>query len=300
MCSAFDAVGLGELGWCKPPRGQVAPSSARTEADIASHKWRYLQFARAASYAMPARALYWSISNAVEKLFDSSAQPEHEESVLGGRFLRMYLDQKLDAELIQEACVAIGGSRHFAALQEDVAKGLQLAADAATQPLVESEVRATADRVMSRKVAKGLEWRGEGLNPVIGGVGGLVVERAKLLSAQAGTTEREKRFTYELMVVVSDTYDFTNRRGGNYDRLRVDLASLLASNRFDEFEVRLGALGLDPTSKFIKKSGYDSLFAAFMYALEKRRWTGPGIAWKVTVPMSVSFVDRAGSARAQR
>jgi hypothetical protein len=74
-------------------------------------------------------------------------------------------------------------------------------------------------------------------------------------------------------------------------RLREELAQLLANNRFVEFEARLADYGLDPSSAFIKHFSYTSLFASFMYALEKRGWTGPGISWQVELPMTVQIAD---------
>lgn len=105
---------------------------------------------------------------------------------------------------------------------------------------------------------------------------------------RTGAQEDGKRFLYELRVTVNDTYDFSNKRTGNYARTREELARLLARNRFNELQCKLRTLGF-PENSFIQKSGYTSLFAVLMYALEKRGWTGPGLAWKVRLPMTVGF-----------
>jgi hypothetical protein len=204
----------------------------------------------------------------------------------------MYLDQQLDHELLANAGAAITASQHFASLRADIEKALQSTADGRAAALSADEVRMAADKLVKRQIAKGLEWRKDGLNPVIGGVGGLSVDAAK----QTGVQEDGKRFLYELRVTVNDTYDFSNKRTGNYAHTREELARLLAGNRFNEFECKLRTLGFTENS-FIQKSGYTSLFAAFMYALEKRGWTGPGIAWKVTLPMRVGLNIGARASR---
>jgi hypothetical protein len=270
-----------------PPVGRAGSRIAPPDADIISYRQKYLSYARSVSYAMPARAVYWSVVVAARKLFDPDTPPEHEESPLGGRFLRMYLDQQLDPELLSDAGSAIAESQHFAILRMDIQAALQSAGAGRAEAPSTDEVRAAADKLVKSQIARGLEWRKDGLYPVIGGAGGLSVDAAQ----RTGVQEDGKRLLYELRVAVNDTYDFSSKRTGNYARTREELARLLASNRFNEFECKLRTLGFTENS-FIQTSGYTSLFAAFMYALEKRGWTG--IAWKVSLPMTVGF-DRHAS-----
>lgn len=260
------------------------------EADeIERRKSLYLHFARATSYIMPVRSLYRSTWNGVKNALDPTAKVE-DESILGGRFLRMYLDQSIDRELIEEAGVAIQESPDFAKLRDELNVELQRAANRAKIALDDAAVQAVANRYVKASIAKGIKWQSAGLNPVIGGVGGLEVLSADLVATESLPGKR-RTLVYRLTLAVRDTYDFENNRKGEYDRLRKELAQLLASNRFVEFEARMADYGFDPSSSFIRDYRYTSLFACFMYALEKRGWTGPGIPWEVKLPMIIQFTD---------
>ena len=105
------------------------------------------------------------------------------------------------------------------------------------------------------------------------------------------TVSGKLEITYELQVKISDVYDFQNKRTGEYARYRENLATLLRSDQYERFNVayfgeahpiqRLRHIRLDLAATF----------ASFMYALERKGWTPGGLAWEVTVPMSVEFGD---------
>jgi hypothetical protein len=300
LCAAFESIGVEDVGWCKPRQGHINSPAAVEAEEIARRKAAYLHLARATSYIMPVRSFYRSTWNAARRALDPDAKPEDEESILGGRFLRMYLDQSIDRELIEEAGIAIQESADFAKLRNELCVQLQRAADRTKSPLDSAAVRAIADKHVKSMIAKGIKWQSGGLNPVIGGVGGLEVPTAELVSRQHVPGVHQAVVVYQLTLVVKDTYDFENSRGGEYDRLRKELAQLLANNRFVDFEARLADYGFDPNSAFIRTYRYTSLFASFMYALEKRGWTGPGVPWQVRLPMTVQFTDQLAGARAAR
>ncbi len=223
-------------------------------------------------------------------VFDDDYKPGRVQSYLGGAFLRMYLDHEIDQEVIDEAGKEVAVSKEWEALTDAVTAHLQQIANRTPKPLDEEAVKQRAHRFLEGRLKRGQIQFRDTLNPVIGGAGGIEVTAAKHVSDGA-RSGRKVASTYELSVKVSDVYDFQNKRSGEYQRYRENLATLLRSNQYDRFNYEyLGEA--QPISAF-KRTNLDlaGTFASFMYALERKGWTPGGLAWDVTVPMLIEFKD---------
>ena len=95
-------------------------------------------------------------------------------------------------------------------------------------------------------------------------------------------------------ITFSDTYDFENRRYGEYDHYRKELALYLGANDFEGFESVYSREAHHPFDKKMHKTHLDNaaVFASFMYALEQKRWTPGGMKWDVTVPTEITLVSK--------
>ena len=260
----------------KAPAG-ASPVSQQARDDF---KKEALRHAYEVSYAMQPRAWFKNIA----------AKVGHgtRESALGGKFLRMYLDHKLDPDVVKDAGQEIGESAEFKALAKHVQDYVQQKANAHKRLPSATEVEDEARRYLQDlKKKKGIAFRGA-LNPVIGGVGGVDVVRG-----QAKLTPSGQGLDYEIQVKFSDTYDFDNKRSGIYDQFRKHLAALVQKGQFDQFwseyHAAAGAAMHSPFSKSKYASiGAAGIFASFMYAIEKNGLTPGGLPWDVTIPMSGS------------
>src|SRR5262249_30067482 len=87
-----------------------------------------------------------------------------------------------------------------------------------------------------------------------------------------------------------DTYDFANKRDGEYALYRSRLAELLKKNQFCEFEKAYwGEMCPSSSGPRTHLNTKAVLFASFMYALEQRGWTPGPLPWQVTIPMRGTF-----------
>jgi hypothetical protein len=259
---------------------------------------KYLLLARTASYAMQARSTKQSVvawGHGVEGWLRDKAgmqpqkdKPARVQSYLGGKFLRMYLDGAVDAEVIGEAGAEIGASIEFKELVAALQKKLQgQITSNHLKTMAPDRILVAADKYLdTRRNRSGVAFRNT-LNTVIGGVTDTDVAEVALLSESAGAHGVDRR--YRVGLVFYDVYDFDNKRTGEYEAYRKKLARLLQADRFDDFERAFGV----ETGVYDgpRKTSLDdaAVFASFMYALEKKRWTPGGLAWNVTVPCEIGL-----------
>jgi hypothetical protein len=250
-----------------------------TEAEV---KARALNHAWQVSWAMSGKSSGEAAMRAARGAWawatdDKTYKPARVQSTLGGAYLRMYLEGKVDPDTVSAAGIEMGASPEFAKLTEElhaVLAKLKPSADAAT---AQEQIRKAAQAHLDRRMKYGgLAFRYE-LNAVIGGVGDVDVTRVDVVPLGGG------RQFYVLYLTFRDAYDFDNTRSGIYDVYRKKLAKLLADGRYPDFwetygreTIGLGSTGLDSAA----------IFASFMYALEKAGWTPGPLPWEVTVPLT--------------
>lgn len=252
-------------GTATPP-GPVGTTPAAKMSEKEA-KADFLSHARQVSYAMQAKSML-----------------PGGHSWLGGSFLRMYLDHEVDEDTVAKAGEEIAASDTFLKLSKDTNDHLQHAATKHGRMLTEQEIATVArNYLQARNKKRGIAFRGA-LNPVIGGITAIDVDpKIKLTNLPA--TEEKISADYELGVTLSDTYDFDNRRTGEYDHYRKRLARLLTENKFQEFN-KAYRTEMQPVDSWHKtKLDNAALFASFMYAVEKKGWTSGPLAWKTTVAM---------------
>lgn len=281
-----------------PPGPEFGPEAARRRS-LEIVKQAYLDHAREVSYAMQGKVLGEKGIDAVNQLLGDfglkkPSKPARVQSFLGGKFLRMYLDGEVDPDAVEAAGQEIAAAPTFASLTRSVDSRIAKMAAASKRLPTEEELAARALKYLSYKREHGGIAFKQTLNPVIGGVSGVAVSKAVILSQEP--TPKGTRVEYEIHVIFKDTYDFENERSGVYDRYRKELADHLQKDEFSQFDKKYyGAItGWD---------GYEqpqldnaALFASFMYALEKKGWTPGPLAWEVTVPMRGSFTHKGKSA----
>jgi hypothetical protein len=246
----------------------------------------YLEHAYEVSYLMQGKSGAETALDWVEHVFsdNNKRKPPRIQSFLGGAFLRMYLDHKVDPDIVQTAGAEIGQSPEFAKLQAEMTTKCQAELPGVhTKHTLTEQIAALYGKDLDRIRKKhGIAFKYT-LNPVIGGVTGVKVSGARIV----GKTPKGKNVevSYDVDVVFSDVYDFTNKRQGVYEAYRKRLALLLAFNDFSEFEKEYFT-EVQPIGKF-RANHLDNaaVFASFMYALEKKGWTPGGLPWEVTVPM---------------
>ena len=273
--------------------------------EIAEKKAKYLAHARRVSYLMQGK----SEAEGVESWFEETlkkvgvgkGKPRRVQSFLGGAFLRMYLDGKTDPTVIAKAGTEIGQSPEFKRLTEELAAYLQ--GEVTRQHLQKAstdDIRRMADRHLKAIKAKsGIAFRYT-LNAVIGGVTGVAVSRVTDLGDTVTASGTESKFKIE--ITFSDTYDFANKRSGEYERYRQKLARLLLANDFDKFDEAYEAEIHYPIDVSTHKTHLDNaaVFASFMFALEKKKWTPGGLPWDVTVPAEVTLVFHQAQTKAHK
>jgi hypothetical protein len=272
-------------------------------AEIAQKKAKYLAYARRVSYLMQGKseaegAESW-IEEQLKKVGVGKGKPGRVQSVLGGAFLRMYLDGKKDPSVIAQAGVEIGQSPEFKHLTEELASYLQN--EISRQHLAKvspDDIRRMADRHLKAvKTKSGIAFRYT-LNAVIGGVTGVAVNQVSDLGDTVSANGTASKF--EIEITLSDTYDFQNKRSGEYEHYRQKLARLLLANEFDKFDEAYEGEVHYPIDISTHKTHLDNaaVFASFMFALEKKKWTPGGLAWDVTVPAEVTLVFHQSRAKA--
>jgi hypothetical protein len=229
---------------------------------------------------------YLSHARDVSYMMQAKAYLTDDHSVLGGKFLRMYLDGELDADVVEDAGEEIAASSTFLELQKGTNERIQSRIDKTLRRLpTEKELADIARQYLQKiKKKKGIAFRGP-LNPVVGGLREIDVGPAarfvKRVDAPSGSMVE-----YEFDVLLSDTYDFGNKRTGEYDAYRKRLAKLLQENNFWEFDKSYWGevLPVDSWHKTKIRSNA-ALFASYMYALEMRGWTPGPLPWSVTTVM---------------
>ena len=200
-----------------------------------SKKRTYLSYAWDVSYLMQGKSTLDSAFAWFEGLWDdsNSPKPRRVQSFLGGAFLRMYLEHKVDPDIIKSAGAEIGASPEFIKLQNNMNMKLShLGARGHNKgaPSREEVAAFYAKELDRTRKKQGIQFRYT-LNAVIGGVTGVRVTGARIVSAAS-----DSKVDYDVDVVFTDTYDFANKRTGVYQAYRQKLAHLLAVNDFAEFE----------------------------------------------------------------
>ncbi|CAN5807112.1 hypothetical protein BH11PLA1_BH11PLA1_17910 [soil metagenome] len=223
---------------------------------------------------------------------------------LSGDMLQMYVNERLDPEVISRVGEAIAVSATFAHLVQFVADEVAVALAAVPSPAI-AQVRAAADAALLNApgpAPKGIDFYfgGEGLQPVIGGVSGMRTADGSITSILPDA-KGQRTLTCQLKIEIRDEYDFDNdRRSLNaagkkvenvYTRFRTLLADLLKQRKFSKFEM---AYTLVMNSVPFTGGDYDHLnrghvFASYMYAVEQAGYFKP-IAWKVQIPAQVEIV----------
>ena len=231
------------------------------------------------------------IEGALHNVGVGSGKLPRVQSYLGGAFLRMYLDGKKDPGVIADAGLEIGDSPEFKRLSEELNKFLQARLDHLHPARIEPEkLRALADQHLKHiRGTTGIAFRYT-LNTVIGGVTDVAVQSVSHLNDVAtpnGTASR-----YRVSITFFDTYDFENKRHGEYDHFRKELARYLSANDFESFHSVYDREAHHPFDMKMHKTHLDSaaVFASFMYALEQKGWTPGGLKWDVTVPTEINLV----------
>lgn len=199
----------------------------------------------------------------------------------------MYLDGQTDPATIIKAGEEIGKSEEFAELTAKLKTHLQSQIDKKNlKSIPKAELAKAADSYLdARKNKQGIAFK-RTLNTVIGGVTNVDVEKVVLVSETpfAGGMNRK----YQIGIIFYDDYDFNNKRSGEFEAYRVRLAELLLNNKFDEFEQAF-TNEASPIGNHSTKLDNAAVFAAFMYALERKGWTPGSLSWKVTVPADVEL-----------
>jgi len=261
-----------------------------------SKRAKYLRTAYAASYAMQARSAGHSVMAWGEGVArwlrektgsgDKDENPRRVQSFLGGAFLRMYLDGKVDPDTVAAAGKEIGESKEFSLFTANLQAHLRTMVR--TQRLHDirlDQLRVAADRYLdAKKIRDGIAFRNT-LNAVIGGVTGVDVEKVELLEERLSDDGTDRK--YRIGIIFYDTYDFANKRSGEYDRYRKKLAVLLIAEKFDEFEQAFYPEANPFSDTHQTKLDDAAVFASFMYALEKKGWTPGALSWQVTVPTEI-------------
>jgi hypothetical protein len=277
----------------KPP-GQVDSHPHPSAATIASKKAEYLTEARAVSYVMQAKSGAESSESWVEEKIKEAmgkhSKPRRVQSFLGGAFLRMYLDGKTDSDTIANAGVEIGESPEFAHLSDELKRFLQNYVNQHQLSKFEPEKILTLSDAHLKAIKKkqGIAFRYT-LNAVIGGVGGVAVDSVADLTDDSTSDPTTRK--YKIGITFSDTYDFENKRTGEYDHYRKKLARLLIVDDFENFEKAYYGEVRHPFDGSSHRTHLDNaaVFASFMYALEKKKWTPGGLDWSVTVPTEITL-----------
>jgi hypothetical protein len=277
-----------------PPGHHSDDASHLKALQIALKKTQYLAYAREISYLMQAKSAVEGAWEEIKQLFSDDQDPNSArvQSFLGGAFLRMYLDGKVDPNIIAQAGQEIGQSTEFQNLSEKLKKHMQEKIDRLKVRKIDlPEFAKMADAYLKDVKAKsGIAFK-RTLNPVIGGVTDVAV---KSITYLGNVTQKGLAGAYRIDITFYDVYDFANKRRGEYDRYRKELARYLLADDFEKFEKTYN-LEIRYPIDFDKKQQKtqlenSSVFASFMYALEKKGWTPGGLAWNVTVPAEVILV----------
>lgn len=276
-------------------RTQHLPPGAQSHASlgtwqVSAKRTEYLAYARSVSYLMQAKsegegALAWMGKELRQLGISSDSKPARVQSALGGAFLRMYLDGKVDAGIVANASEEIGQSTEFKHISVELNSYLQATIDRLKIGTIDpGKLAKMADHhLKSIKAKSGIAFRAT-LNAVIGGVTDVAVKAVTRL----GQVDTPKGLAgrYRIDITFYDVYDFGNKRYGEYDRYRKELARHLLANDFEQFEELYSQEAHHPFDQAMRKTKLDNavVFASYMYALEKKRWTPGGLAWDVTVP----------------
>lgn len=282
------------------PVERLAGNAPPSGLEIGARKAGYLALARTASYGMQGRSAWqttvsWEhgvqrwLHDKTGKVPAPAGKPPRVQSFLGGAFLRMYLDGAVDETVVAMAGASIGESVEFIKLSEDLRLHLQgLVKVRHLNDVAPDSLFLMADAFLKarKKGKEGVAFRNT-LNTVIGGVTDVEVQSVELKEFKADVDPMQR--TYQVSVTFFDTYDFENKRSGEYDRYRKELARLLAANQFDKFDDAFAhEISLDGRQHKTKLDDA-AVFASFMYALEKKGWTPGGLKWSVTVPMHLTL-----------
>ena len=265
---------------------------ARGAGNDAQNKARALDHASDVSHLMTAKSSAEHVKRGAEDVWagiwgNKGYKRARVQSVLGGSFLRMYLAGKTDPDIIKAAGEELALAPEFAKLQTNVQAFLSKQKLPADSAKAEAQLKKAAQSYFDWRLTKkggGIEFRYE-LNPVIGGVSDVKVDTASIVETP---DPKGRKIDYRLEVVFKDTYDFQNKRTGEYEKYRNKLAALVKAGKYADFWEAYGreAFEIRP------QTGLDqaAIFASYMYAIESKGWTPGPLKWEVTVPMTGSFV----------
>jgi len=302
VCRVLKSSGFDTGTMCRsnsPVPGSAGKKPSPSPAEIEVKKTEYLTYARGVSYVMQTKSVGESTQNWIEQQYRDltggpKAKPPRIQSVLGGAYLRMYLDAKVDENIVAEAGEEIGVSPEFAKLSQELNKYMQGTVEQLhlTKPAPD-RLLTIADRHLKevKKRAPGIAFRNT-LNAVIGGITDVSVDSVE----HTGDVDSKEGMSskYIFGIRFYDTYDFANQRSGEYDRYRKQLARYLIANDFEKFEDAYSREAHHPFDKKLHKTKLDNaaVFASFMYALEQKRWTAGPLPWSVLVPTEITLVFR--------
>lgn len=245
-------------------------------------KEKYLSHARLVSYGMEADSLKEHAQDLSDRIVDyfnppkKKAKKQNPETFLGGDFLRMYLDGKIDTDVIDQAGEEMKEHDTFKSLESGLQTHLQK--HLKNSNYSDERLLNLANQYLKNRLDNSIYFR-NGLNTIVGGLSGI---EAKNITYSVNETDSGIEIKYNVTVEFSDVYDFENDRSGVYDKYRKSLAKMLKEGKFAEFEKAYAEQAIT-NSKKISRAG---VFASFMYALEKAGYTPGSLEWSTELNMS--------------
>jgi RHS repeat-associated protein len=162
---------------------------------------------------------------------DTNYQKPRVQSVLGGAFLRMYLKNEVDQNIINKVGEEIKNEPNYTKLERGVNSKINALGKKLLNSNTDSLIESVVSKYFNREVSKGLDFKHE-TNTVIGGVSGVEV---KSISTEKIETDNGMQVNYTIDVTFKDEYDFKNKRYGVYENYRKGLASSLAKGDYCRF-----------------------------------------------------------------
>ena len=262
---------------------KVDPPKKKKDED--KNRFRALKYAWGVSYAMTAQFRTQRAWRGLEKWAKGDNYKDYPvESPLSGAFLRMYLEHKVDSSVMSQVSEELQQEPAFKELQSNIQSRISKMGMIVTKEGGDKLVMKRTSVYLNYKKSKdGIKFRYE-MNPIIGGVSGVEVVGANITQTDLGD---KIRVGYQVDVKFRDTYDFSNERSGVYEKFRKELSGYLDKGDYQKFWAAYGKEE-KPWSRKLKLTNAQ-VFASFMYAIEKQKWTPGPLAWDVTVPFKGSF-----------
>lgn len=269
----------------------------------------YKAYAKAYINGTAVPAIIWHQRKRAIKEGELSIGMENAE--LSGLMLSMYLEQKINPDLINRVQKSVARSDNFEWLVAYTEQHVQAALGSGSGPPspadLQREAQKAFDLARSPDSSGGANFKFsmEGLKPIIEGIGGLDAVSAQI--EPAGFFSGKDDVSYTVLVRIRDTYKFFNERRSadpksgalrenQYTLYRNLLRDLLSAQRFTEFELAY-ARGMcqaplsGGTVDHIDKS---LVFASYMFALEGAGYF-TGLPWFIEIRTRPMNLTRTGA-----